>query len=192
MSIINRSKWGDCSACPAVNTNVVKVGRDLFCFNCNTRAKNKIQITKANERNLIRRLHNQNPANPDVARDREMLERFYDNAAKEIDKDPRCWNCGAEVHRKYYRAATAHIYPKAIFKSIQAHPLNYLVLPASCCHNLTHRLDTFYKMGIWVEAVNRFREFEPLITESHKYLHEFREYAERTYPQARPDNILDF
>jgi hypothetical protein len=122
----------------------------------------------------------------DVRENNKALEKFFADAAIEIDSQPKCWECGARIFRPFYRAATAHIFPKKIFPSIAIHPLNYLILGAGCgCHNKTHRLDTFTKMGVWKEAVDRFRIFEPLITEKHKYLNEFRDYANAT--STRPD-----
>ena len=47
MSIIPRSKFGDCSECGAKNTNVVKVKKDLFCLECNTNAKRKQYVSRA-------------------------------------------------------------------------------------------------------------------------------------------------
>jgi hypothetical protein len=51
MSIIPRSKFGDCSKCGAKNTNVVKVKKDLFCFECNANAKRKQYVERATVRN---------------------------------------------------------------------------------------------------------------------------------------------
>ena len=51
MSIIPRSKFGDCSECGVKNTNVVKVKKDLFCFDCNNNAKRKQYTERATVRN---------------------------------------------------------------------------------------------------------------------------------------------
>lgn len=56
--MINRTKFGDCSKCGATDTNVVKIGRELFCLSCNRQIKvakyeaNSRQKTKV--RNLLR------------------------------------------------------------------------------------------------------------------------------------------
>jgi len=107
---------------------------------------------------------------------KKLQELWFLKIAAEIRQDPRCWECNAWIAPEFYRHASAHIFAKSIFPSVATHPMNYLILGASCgCHDKTHRLDTFCKMGIWKEAVDRFKEFEPCITETHKYLNSFRE-----------------
>jgi len=106
------------------------------------------------------------------------MDLFWMQAEREIDKNPYCMECGEFIDKEYYRAATAHIFPKGIFDSIKAHPMNKLFLGAGCgCHDRTHRLDTFSKMKVWKIAVHRFQIFRPMITEKHKYLTEFEKYA---------------
>lgn len=58
MSIIPKTKFGDCanSECGAKETEVVKVGKELFCLYCRQSQKAKIQVIKANERNKVRSL----------------------------------------------------------------------------------------------------------------------------------------
>jgi len=105
-------------------------------------------------------------------------DKFFDMAAKEIKKNPYCWETGDYISEGDYRASTAHIFPKSIFLSISCHPLNYLVLsPRNGSHNKTHRLDTFAKMDVWPIAIKRFQKFEHLITEKHKYLDQFKKLA---------------
>lgn len=107
------------------------------------------------------------------------MEAFWRKAAAVIAKTERCWNCGEWIDPKYYRAATAHIFPKSIFVSVASNEWNFIVAAAGCgCHSDTHTLEKFSKMPVFGTAVNRFRKFEHLITETHKYLSLFREYAE--------------
>jgi len=109
---------------------------------------------------------------------KEEMAAFWKKAEKEIAKKPYCWECNDYIAPQDYRAATAHIFPKSIFESVSANDFNYLVLGARCgCHNLSHRLDTFSKMKVFPVAVNRFIKFGHLITEKHKYLTLFKEYA---------------
>lgn len=115
----------------------------------------------------------------DEAKNRQELEVWFDNISRIIARNPKCMECQAFIPSAYYRHATAHIFPKKIFESIATHPMNYLILGAGCgCHDKTHRLDTFSDMKVFGEAVKRFRLFEKSITEKHKYLNSFREYAE--------------
>ncbi len=54
-STIPRSKHGNCSSCPSTNCPCVKVGKSLFCIPCHRRNKGQEQITKANDRDKLRR-----------------------------------------------------------------------------------------------------------------------------------------
>lgn len=178
MSIIKQSKWGDCSNCSACNTNVVKVGKSLFCFNCRNRVKTKEYTERAKQREATR-MGSLSPAG-----NRELDKWFADIAAanevftyENFDPHLRCWECNSKIYRPFYRAAVAHIFPKAIFPSVKTHPMNYLILGAGCCHDKTHRLDTFSRMSIFKEAVDRFELFRYSIKEKHKLLDGFIEYA---------------
>lgn len=105
---------------------------------------------------------------------------FYAKAAKEIKKNPHCAECNEFIPDKtldqksgkyvftdkYYRAATAHILPKATFPNVAAHPLNYVIAGAGCgCHNKTHRWDTFQKMKVWETALFRIEMMFPELTQ---------------------------
>lgn len=54
MSLIPQNKYGDCSRCRAENTDVVKIGKDLFCLACNRQIKLEKQLEKAKDRNKLR------------------------------------------------------------------------------------------------------------------------------------------
>lgn len=110
--------------------------------------------------------------------DKAEMDLFWLTAEQELSKDPHCRECGAFIPKEYYRAATAHILMKSIFESVKSHPDNRLFLGAGCgCHDKTHRLDTFAKMKVFPIAVMKFRLFEKFVTEKHKQLDLFREYA---------------
>lgn len=107
------------------------------------------------------------------------LAQFFKEAAEEIAKDARCWECQQPISINDFRNSTAHILPKEFFKSIATHPLSYVVAGCRCgCHHRTHRLDTFSQMKIFPVAVLRLRQIEHLIKERHKLLGEFWRYAE--------------
>ena len=107
--------------------------------------------------------------------------KWFKEQEKEVEKHPYCSECGKWIPPKFYRHAIAHIFPKAIFPSVATHPLNYLILAAGCCHDKTHRLDTFSQMICFKEAVERFKQFENQITEKHKYKDLFIDYAIKKY-----------
>lgn len=110
------------------------------------------------------------------AKNAGSLQEWFKNVAKEIDKNPYCWNCGEWISPKYYRHASAHIFPKAHFFSVSINPNNYLVLGAGCgCHSeFDSSIEKACKMPVWKIAVERFRLFEPYIKERHKYLELFK------------------
>lgn len=109
------------------------------------------------------------------------MDLFWKAAEAELAKNPICMECNARIPSVHFIHATAHIFPKALFPSVKAHYLNKLYLGAGCgCHDKTHRLDTFSEMKVWSIAVNNFRQFEHLIKERHKYLTEFKKYADGT------------
>jgi hypothetical protein len=57
--MIPKSKFGDCSnqECVAVNTECVKVGKELFCLNCRNKQKIKKQLSKADARAISRKVY---------------------------------------------------------------------------------------------------------------------------------------
>lgn len=120
-------------------------------------------------------------------------ESFFRAVENEELGDCHCWECNAFVPDGLIRHATAHIFPKGEFESVEHHPRNYLILGASCCHDKSHRVDTFRKMGIWQEAVDRFFEFEASLTPEDRtknYYWEFIAAARQDFPELfknRPD-----
>lgn len=76
----------------------------------------------------------------------------------------KCMECGEWIPLNYARHATAHLLPKKLFKSVATHPLNYLILGASCgCHEKSHRIDKFIQLNCWQEAANRIKIMMPLL-----------------------------
>lgn len=120
-------------------------------------------------------------------------ESFFAAVEREEAGDCHCWECNTFVPDKVIRHATAHIFPKGDFESVAAHPKNYLILGASCCHDKSHQMDTFSKMGIWEEAVDRFFEFEGSMTPEDRTKHWyvlFVKAANASFPKKfndRPD-----
>lgn len=111
---------------------------------------------------------------------KKEMDAFWKYAESVIDKTPYCWECGDFISKNDYRAATAHIFPKSIFESVASNKWNFLVLGARCgCHDKSHRLDTFSQMKVFPTAINRYMKFGELITEKHKYLSLFQDYANK-------------
>lgn len=111
---------------------------------------------------------------------KKEMDAFWKYAESVIAKSPYCWECQDFISKNDYRAATAHIFPKSIFESVASNKWNFLVLGARCgCHDKSHRLDTFSQMKVFPTAINRYMKFGELITEKHKYLSLFQEYANK-------------
>lgn len=136
----------------------------------------KRDVTKRNRdaRNRTRILINKKPNE-----EKNIQELWWIMVAAVIRANPRCWETNEYIPEKYYRAASCHILPKAIFPSVAHHPKNFLVLSASNgSHDKTHRIDTFCKMKVWPIAVDRFLEILPYVKERHKILDLFKEKIE--------------
>jgi hypothetical protein len=119
--------------------------------------------------------------------DKKALDLWYHNIAYQISPGQcHCWECNEYIPAPFIRHATAHIFPKAAFPSVMTHPDNYLILGAGCCHDKTHTVERFKKMGIWREAVERFLKFEHLLTPEEKgkdYYTLFRDAAKESFPK---------
>ena len=75
-----------------------------------------------------------------------------------------CMETGEAIPRRYARAATAHLLPKKLFKSVATHELNYLILSAANgSHDRTHTISKFVQMKIWPEAARRIKILIPLL-----------------------------
>lgn len=95
------------------------------------------------------------------------LDKWFELVASVIKANPKCWECGAFIPPKYYKAASAHILKKSKFTSVKYHPLNFLILGGICgCHNKSETISTFATMKVWGIAVKRFLQFEHLIKET--------------------------
>jgi len=107
------------------------------------------------------------------------MDAFWKYAEGVIAKGgSKCWECGDIISRSDYRNSTGHIFPKSIFPSVADNIYNFVVVGCRCgCHNKTHTLATFSQMSIFPTAVNRYTKFGHLITENHKYLDLFLDYA---------------
>jgi hypothetical protein len=123
--------------------------------------------------------------------DKKALDLWYHNIAYQISPGQcHCWECNEYIPAPFIRHATAHIFPKAGFPSVMTHPDNYLILGAGCCHDKTHTVEKFKKMGVWREAVERFLKFEHLLTAEEKakdYYTLFREAAMKSFPELFPE-----
>ncbi len=162
----------------------------MVCLNCCNKEDAEKQQGKAKVRDAFRSLKNL-PANKELVQAKQSnteLDRWFAMVATFIKANPHCWNCGEFIPDmttkdgklvptdRFYRAASAHIFPKSLFQSVATHPLNFLILGAGCgCHHeFDSSIDKACEMKVWPTSVLRFIKFEENITETHKYLDLFK------------------
>lgn len=104
-----------------------------------------------------------------------QLQKWYKNRQKQLTG--KCMRCGASYdHRnfKYAIAATAHILAKRPeqFPSVALNRDNFIELGAGCgCHHWYDNFASWEEIAldkIWPLVLERFRLFEPYITERTK------------------------
>lgn len=179
MSYLAATKFGDCSQCGATQTPVIKVAKSLYCVSCHKNNKTKVQIEKAQAKQKVQRSLSSLKSiseNKELVENKTELNKWFEYVGTVIKANPNCWNCGEWIPDKYYRHASAHIFPKALFPSVATHPINFLILGAGCgCHHeFDSSIEKACKMQVWKKSVSRFKEFEDKITETHKYLDNFK------------------
>lgn len=149
-----------------------------FCkYHQGLRKDDKYKNRKSISATHIEKMKELNKGKVVEVKEKSELDKWFDMVGEVIKKNPHCWNCGEFIPEKYYRHASAHIFAKSIFPSIATHPNNFLILSANCgCHHdFDSSLENAQAMQIWDKAVERFKTFEHLITEKHKYLSSFKE-----------------
>lgn len=125
----------------------------------------------------------------------EELQQWYKDFGREIEKHPYCRECELNgirtfIPSKFYRAASAHLLAKRKeygFPSISTHPLNRLVLSASCGHHglWDRSWEDASSMKIFAEAVPKFIKIYPSIAKS-----EHKNIPECLLQYLEPETIL--
>lgn len=152
-----------------------------------TREKDSAKAKQPLRQVSLKRLEENEEAKADGGDpDKKALNKWFAVIEGEQRGNCKCWECDRPIPDGFIRCATAHIFPKKAFESVKTHPLNYLILSAACCHDMSHKVESFKKMGIFREAVDRFLQFEHLLTKEEKakkYYTLFREAAKQSFPQ---------
>lgn len=106
-------------------------------------------------------------------RPKEVIEDNKDELnewfkARRLQLTGKCVNCGAKSCRdddNYYKFSIAHIFGKALFKSVATHPLNFLELcfwgESSCHSNLDNGMIDLIDMNCWDEIVTKVNLIYP-------------------------------
>lgn len=145
-----RPKMGKCAECPpdAPEKRLIK---GLCPYHYNKNLLNRARQKRVDTRSLIK----------------EQLNKWFENATEELRRCPYCEECGEYIPAAYFRHATAHVLPKAIFRSVATHPANRLFLGAGCgCHS---KFDSAWsnaqEMKVWPKAEKIFLIIYPDIAE---------------------------
>lgn len=97
--MINRTKFGDCSQCSKKNTNVVKIGKELFCVYCNDNRKAIASEQRTEVRNALIRRSNLPKPNAYLIDDLDnAFSRYVRLRAIDNFKECECYTCGFKAH----------------------------------------------------------------------------------------------
>lgn len=103
MSYLPPSKFGNCCQCNAVDTNVVKVGKETYCLNCHRNNKAKVQVQKATVRQKVRSLINYEKSEGILDSVQELIldldrvvSRYVRLAAMGKDHKVECFTCNTK------------------------------------------------------------------------------------------------
>jgi hypothetical protein len=117
--------------------------------------------------------------------DDEALQLWFEDRKKDLTGV--CKHCGGktftdvdralideEIYRndkEFYKHCIAHILPKAYFKSVATHPLNFIELCfwSNNCHgNMDNKVLDLTDMNCWDEIVERFVAMYPFIAKEER------------------------
>ena len=163
MSILPKYKIADCNQCGDKDVPCVKVGKEHYCkFKCHKNNKAKVQIDKAKERDKVRSLGKVQYVPEGTAE----LQRWFEDRHKEMKG--KCQHClgKTEKGKSTYKCSIAHILPKAYFKSVATHPLNWLELcfyNKSCHTNFDNMSLDIMELNCFDEIVTKFVAIYPSI-----------------------------
>jgi len=172
MSLISPSKFGDCSFCGNKQTYVTKRGREYYCQTCKRNADNKKQLQKAAERNQFRALGTyQKDEGKQIPKGTAELQRWFEARHKEMKGV--CKHCGGktEKDKSTYKCSIAHILPKAYFKSVATHPLNWIELCfyKNSCHTNYDQLSLdLLELNCFDEVIEKFIAMYPHIAQEER------------------------
>lgn len=170
--MINKHKWGDCSCgCGQTDVPCVKVGKEMFALNCHRRNKAKEQAVKTKEKNAVRSLGSYQQLDGDKKASTSELQRWFEQRAKEMTGT--CKHCGGRTtaNTSSYKCSVAHILPKAYFKSVATHPLNWIELcfySNSCHSNFDNYSLDIMELNCFDEVIEKFIAMYPFIDEKEK------------------------
>lgn len=187
-STLNRTKFGDCSnhECGRKNTEVVKVGKELFCLYCRNNQKAKVQLAKSIERNKVRSLIKID-SNLELKEETDK-QKWFKLIRTKLTGTCQC-GCAqpsSKNDEKNYRSSCCHVFPQRIFKSVQFHPHNFVerAFWGGCHTNFDEQsMDKWVNMADWDNIKEIFYELAPLLTEMERTTKFYRHLENIVYLQ---------
>lgn len=116
--------------------------------------------------------------------ERARLPMFFGNAIIDLEEKPVCQNCGCSINYRYEPVRNiAHILPKDKYKSVMAHPLNFILLCSSkdqdtgidCHYRFDNNIMDIPKMPCYKDAKKKFELFKGEVIERGKIFTIFEE-----------------
>lgn len=179
MSVIPKYKFGNCSACSATNTNVIKVKKDLFCVSCHKKNKTLEQIEKQKKRNAAKLAATKlkTVANTEevvkALKDYADLDVWFKNTRKKLTGICQC-GCNkpsSKMDNKYFKFSCAHVFPKSKFESVKTHPRNFVERAFfGGCHSVMDdtSMDRWVTFADWENIKEIFHELAPILTDKER------------------------
>jgi DNA-directed RNA polymerase subunit RPC12/RpoP len=106
--------------------------------------------------------------------ERARLPMFFENAIIDLEEKPMCQNCGHKINTRYEPIRNiAHILPKSKYKSVMAHPQNFIFLCSSkdredgldCHHRFDNSIRSIPNMLCFGPAKKKFEIFKDEVVE---------------------------
>lgn len=160
---------GYCLDCPdSKGEQILVSGRCQSHYKLHRLKENQERDKKRSERNGIDLKLEDNSG--------KELWDWYERQVRRLKDE--CEECGCKTKmRKREHWAVAHIFSKGLFPSIATNDDNWMELCSGCHTKFDDNLEKASKMKVFKTAIERFKKFEHLITENHKYLDLFKHYA---------------
>lgn len=180
-SLISRHKFGNCGRCPQREVPCVKRKKEMVCLNCAKIEDVEKQTQKAKRRDAARgigqRLRSEyGNSNNEMAANQvsknAALTRWFNDRRKEMDG--ACKHCGGRSEKNNdatFKCSIAHILPKAYFKSVATHPLNWIELcfyKNSCHTNFDNKMLDIMELNCFDTVIERFLAMYPDIAQEER------------------------
>jgi hypothetical protein len=104
-----------------------------------------------------------------IAGDETEKEKWFAAIRKKLIGTCQC-GCGGKSQKNddtFFSSSCCHIFPKAIFKSVQYHPLNYVerAMFGGCHSNMDNQsMEKWVNFADWDDIKEKFHVLAPLLT----------------------------